>query len=187
MLFLAPIGFTLVQTLAAAVASVAVGVAAKSIYDECTDRDDEAFNRGQAAGEQRAKAAHEEKLRRLTQAMETHMAKSKNYFDVILAVMTVGYAHAAACNGRVSHVQRTEITEFVIGQSLCYLPPNLQQMLNAIATTPPNLSTAYAAVMQLAPGALPICDLLIDILDANPSTSHGNRKQASVWAQLKAA
>lgn len=184
MLFLlAPLGYPLVETLL----TVAIGVAAKRIYDKCTDRDGDAFNRGYAAGEQRAKAEHEKKLRRLTQAMAKHVAESKTYFDVILAVMTVGYAHAAACNGRVTQAQRAEITEFVIGQSLGHLPLHLQQRLDAIAATPPNLSTAYAAVMQLAPGALPICDLLIDILDANPSTSHGNRKQAAAWSQLKTA
>jgi len=117
MLFLIPIGLTLGETLLAAAASAIVGYGAKSAYDHFSDRDEAEFNRGKAHGEQRAKAEHVEKLRRFAQAMETRMADSKTCFDVILAVMTVGYAYAAAHDGTVTNAKRTEIAEFVIGQS----------------------------------------------------------------------
>lgn len=182
-LFLVPIGYTLSEVLLAA----AAGTVVKAIYDRITGREEAEYNRGKAHGEQRAKAAYEQKLQRLLQAVQATRADEKAYFNVILAVMTVGYTYAAARDGKVTPAIRTEITEFVIGQSQGHLPVELQNSLNKVAANPPDVTTARQVVLSLAPDCMRICDMLIAILEANPWES-GNPQGhafAVAWQQLK--
>lgn len=181
---------SLIETLLVVATSIVIGYEAKNAVRRITGKDDIAvFNRGVAAGERRAKAAYEEKLQRFKQAMESRTADSKSYFDTVLAVITVGYAHAASCDGKVTMTKRTEVDEFVVGQSLSKLPPQLRLKLDEIASNPPDVQTAYAAVMKIAPDSMEICDMLIALLDMNPNASPATHTPGftNVWNQLKAA
>ena len=189
-LFPIPTGSPSLKTIfTTAIINTLVDLGAKSAYDHATKRDEEEFNRGKATGEQRAKAEYAEKLQRFTQAVTARMADNTRFYDPVLAVMTVGYAYAAARHGGVTGAMRTEIDEFVMGQSQRHFPPHLRQKLDAIAATPPDAITAHAAAMALAPDAMQICSMLIALLQASPDTAGATQGYAFAlaWEQIKSA
>lgn len=176
---------TIGEALAYATASIVTGYVAKSVYDSATDRDASSEKRG----ESRAKAKCDTQLNRLEKAMQDIRAHDKHYFDVILAVTTVGYAYAAAYDGEVSEEMRDYINDFVAGQSASHLPPSLHQKLSGLFKVPPDVETAYENAMALAPHAIELCDMIIDLLaeKSGRSTSRTVQEFVSSWNQLKAA
>ena len=157
MFFLVPLipalTVTIGEAVAYATACVVTGYVAKTAYDSVSDRDG-GFER---QGESRAKAEYDTRLSRFERAMQEMRAHDKHYFDVILAVATVGYAYAAR-NGEVF-------------------------------LAPPDVNTAYENAMALAPNAIELCDMIIDLLaeKAEGSSSLTRQKFVSSWNQLKAA
>jgi hypothetical protein len=179
------ISVTIGEALAYAAAGTVLGYAAKETYDSYTDRDGSSEKRG----ESRAKAEYDTRLSRFEQAMQEMRAHDKHYFDVILAVATVGYAYAAAYDGEVSEEMRDYINDFVAGQGAGHLPPSLRRKLNDLFKAPPDVDTAYENAMVLAPNAIELCDMIIELLAERleGSNSLAARKFVSSWSQLKAA
>lgn len=176
---------TIGEALAYVTGSMAAGYVAKTVYDSATDRDGSSEKRG----ESRAKAEYDTRLSRFEHAMQESRANDKHYFDVILAVATVGYSYAAAYDGEVSEEMRDYINDFVAGQGAGHLPPNLYQKLNDLFKAPPDVETAYENAMALAPYAIKLCDMIIELLAESweGSASRTVRKFVSFWNQLKAA
>lgn len=179
------ITITIGEAFAYATSCLVTGYIVKTAYDHATDRDASSEKKGEA----RAKAEYDARLSRFEKSMQAIRAHDKQYFDVILAVATVGYAYAAAYDGAVSEEMRDYINDFVAGQAVGHLPPNLSRKLNDLFKNPPDVETAYENAIALAPNAIEICDMIIELLAeiSEWSTSRPARKFELSWNQLKAA
>ncbi|OIR01268.1 hypothetical protein GALL_167400 [mine drainage metagenome] len=175
---------TIAEALGYSTILVASGYVAKTAYDSASDRDG-GFER---QGESRAKAAADFQLSQFEKAVKELRADENMYFNVILAVATVGYAYAASY-GEVSDDMRNYIDDFVAGQGAEHLPPGFRQGLNELLTSPPNVELAYASAMALAPNAIVHCNTIIELLAERfeGSTSLTAQEFVSNWNQLKAA
>lgn len=165
------------------------GVASKAAYDHFTGRDDKSEARGGKRAHASVKAEYEAKLSRFETAMRELRREDKRCLDALIAISTVGYAYAAACEGTLSIKSRTQIDEFVSGQMGAYLPARFRKTLDGIATAPPDVATAYQAACRLAPDVIVKCDLVIELLTEMYQWSYSQGGQAfrSAWQEMKAA
>ena len=185
MLFLVPLAITAGEAILYSAAGAFAGYVAKEAYDSATGRDASSEKRGEV----RAKAEYDIQRNRFEQEMQEKLAHDKHYFNVVLAVATVGYSYAAAHDGAVSEEMRDYINDFVAGQSANHLPPRLKMKLNGLFKNTPDVDTAHEIAMKLAPNAMELCDMVIYLLAENweQSNSSAARKFVQYWNQLRAA
>lgn len=147
---------------------------------------EQAEKRGQQQGEGRAKAEYEYKFQEREQQFASRYEQDRGYFDLITALMTVGYA-AAALNGEPSPADLQEIQEFAAGIAANQLPERIQELMAEIARNPPNVKTAYTAAAKLLPDHSDLFDEVIQLaMNADRPISTKETEFLACWRQLKA-
>lgn len=192
MIFLAalvPAAFSLGDALLVATGTLLTRYVVKEVYDYATDRDGKSERRGEQRGEARAKTEYGLQMQRFEIAMQQKCADEERYFDVVLAVTTVGYAYAAAIDGEVTEKKRGYIDDFVCGQATTRLPPRLRRKLKDLFLAPPDAETAYQDATAIAPDAMELCDMIIELLTTSSegAASRSARNFLKSWQQLKSA
>jgi hypothetical protein len=154
---------------AAFVAPVEVAVvsgvisAGKYASDYLADREKQAERRGEQRGEAKAKAEYSAKFEKLELLLKAEIDKhyrSARYFELVVALTAIGMA-CAACDGEVSHQERSDIEEFIGGTSVAALPADVRAKLDFLAQNPPNLATAFELVKQYRPDSMDLFDEVI--------------------------
>ncbi|MCY4304779.1 MAG: hypothetical protein OXC62_08410 [Aestuariivita sp.] len=109
-----------------------------------------------------------------------------HYFDVVLALVSVGVS-AAYADFEVCTEERRTIEQFVAGMSVSQLPTNIKNKIEKIIESPPNLQTAYEHA-QKARVPMELCEEVIkSVISADNEVNTKERAFLIGWRRLAAA
>ncbi len=136
-----------VATATGAGVAVAGGVAGKVIAD--MEEEEKASER--RAGERKATAKYNQKVKKLDSALEVACGKlsdDKSYFQLLISLVAIGMATANA-DGEVSREELEELEEFTAGIAHSHLPEHVKKTIVELKKNPPTFNTAMEHVNKL--------------------------------------
>ena len=137
-----------------------------------------------------AKTEHNVQMRNLTNQTESYIASvildRERYFEVIRALFAVGIS-AANCDGQIQDEQRRTIEQFTAGVSAASLPKSVNDQIQRMYASPPNLQTAFGHA-QKANVPMYLCEQVIEVvIDADDVIKKDERAFINGWRSLSAA
>ena len=177
-------------TLAGAAVGTAVGGLGGVAASFADDSESKAEKRGVERGRAEAAAVYSsrfDKLKERFEATVTKMASMNEFFSLIVALHAVGMA-CAACDGLVSDAERRDIEEFIGGMAVSNMPQTVVDQLNAIATNPPNIDTAFVLAQECHSADWGLFDEVISlVMNADGVATSEEVQFRAQWDALKRA
>ncbi len=172
-----------VGTIAAATAAGAAGAAAGyAIAESDEERADQYRNEGRQEAQ--------EDINKLAQALEEYEQKisdQKQYFDLLISLVAVGFA-TANCDGEICEQERADINEFISGLAASGLPEDVKSTIFALGDNPPSIAQAYSLASNLPDYPKDLFNEVIDVVMHADGVVHASEEQfKQKWQILNAA
>jgi hypothetical protein len=180
-----------------AITAVGVGVsalvgggagAAASLATDDEEAIEAAKRTAREDGRNEAKASFDKQLRALQDALKLdklHAHEQKRYHQLTEALYTVGVAALAQCNC-LTEDEILNVKEFAFGAAHGHRPKAIVKAMADIEANPPNLKTARARALKLAPQNAALFDQMMQVVAASVDPDR-HYALLSTWTQLRAA
>lgn len=177
-------------TAAAAVAAAATGAAVGAAMSENEEEEKKKiYNDGHNEGikkERSESAIKIEKLQNRIKSIHKNTKDTKKHFDTIIAMNALGFS-CANCDGNISKSEIDTIQMFISGASTQSLPAQVQDTINRMAASPPNIKEAFHLAKKADVDMSIFDEMVALVVYADGHVHEAERAFMHAWGKLRAA